>query len=168
MLLRDELPGRLIPMELFEGSMARNRPTERRPAWPVVGSEVYYRRNSWDSDDALWRMRVIDAQDPNDTTTVWASNLCQQIRDNLTGRPLLDGNGAPVHSPLTDPWPWVHLRWEGALPSGAPAWLGNVQMTWESRLRGSPGWLPLDYQRTRTVWLPGDLTPAQSINQAAG
>jgi hypothetical protein len=30
-------------------------------------------------------------------------------------------------------------------------------MTWESRVRGSAGWLPLDYLETRRVPMPGQV-----------
>ena len=158
MLLRDELPTRLVPIEQREASYARNRPRAERPAWPKVGDQVYYRRNEWDVDEDLWLMRVVDVQDPDDKTSEWAPNLWQQIRDNLSGAPLLDPAGGLLYAPMPDPWPWVHLRYEGDIPKGSEsAWLANVQMTWESRIRGSAGWLPLDYRETRPVQLPGSL-----------
>lgn len=155
MLLAEELPTRLIPFTGEEAAYARNRQLEERPPWPRVGDEVYFRRHEWDVDGDLHLMRVVDVQDPGDTTSVWATNLVQHLRHNDTGEPLHYSDGRPVLAPLDDPLPWVHLRWEGDIPKGAPTWLGHVQMTFESRMRGSPGWLPLNYQETRRLHLPG-------------
>jgi hypothetical protein len=68
--------------------------------------------------------------------------------------------GQPLIAPVADPWPWVHLRWpeERDIPKGAEhAWKHNVQMTWESRVRGSAGWLPRNYHVIRRLHLPGQI-----------
>jgi hypothetical protein len=156
--LVDELPTRLVPYERWEFSYARNRPAGERPAWPRVGDEVFYRRNGWDVDEDLVRMRVVDVQDPDDTTSDHAVHVNQLIHDTVTGGVLLGPLGRPVVSPVPDPWPWVVLQYEGEVPKGTDrAWLGRPQMTWESRVRGSAGWLPLDYQQTRSVRLPSEV-----------
>lgn len=163
MLLADELPTRLVPIGLDEGAYARNRPQGERPPWPAVGDQVYYRRNEWDVDDDLWLMRVVAVQDPDDKTSDWAPNLWQQIRDNITGAPIV---GQIV--PVADPWPWVHLRHEGDITKDSPTWLGNIQMTWESRVRGSAGWLPLDYRQTRRLHVTGHVVTRPLVAHGPG
>lgn len=163
--LAEEIATRLIPWEPEEAAYARNRPHAERPAWPQVGQQVYYRRNEWDSDGDLHLMRVVAVQDPEDRDSEWAPMLWQQIRDNATGAPVV---GHIVAVP--DPWPWVQLVWEGPYPKGlGHAWRARPQMTWESRMRGSAGWLPLDYQRTRPLRLPhsGPLRPLPAPRRPA-
>lgn len=158
MKLADELPTRLVPYQRWEFSYARNRRAQERPPWPRVGDEVYYRRNQWDTDDLLVRVRVADVQDPGDVTSEHAVHINQMIHDTVTGGVLLDPLGKPVVSPVPDPWPWVILRYEGDVPKGTGrAWMGRPQMTWESRVRGSAGWLPLNYQQIRRVYLPSEI-----------
>lgn len=158
MRLADEIHTRLVPLDRSEGAYARNRPLDERPPYPRVGWRVWYRRNEWDTDDDLHLMRVVAVQDPHDTTSEWAPHLWEVVRDPIGGHVLTDRAGAPILRAADDPWPWVHLKWEGDIPKGSGhAWKNNVQMTWESRLRGSPGWLPLDYEKTRKVRLPHEL-----------
>jgi hypothetical protein len=156
-LLADELATRLIPHRPDEGAYARNRHPAERPPWPKVGDEVYFRQYEWDLDEDLHRMRVVAVQDPGDVDSAWASNLVQHLRHNVTGAPLHYPDGRPVLVPLEDPLPWVHLRWEGDVPKGSGGWMRRPQMTFESRLRGSPGWLPLNYRQIRRVHLPGQI-----------
>jgi hypothetical protein len=163
MLLADELATRLLPIGLDEGAYARNRDPAERPPYPTAGDEVYFRRNEWDSDGDLWLMRVVAVQDPDDKTSEWAPNLWQQIRDNLTGAPIL---GQIV--PVADPWPWVHLRYEGDIGEDSPTWLGNIQMTFESRVRGAPGWLPLDYRQTRRLHVTGQIVARPLVAHGPG
>lgn len=164
-LLVEELATRLIPLTPEEGAYARNRDPAQRPPWPRVGDQLWYRRDEWDDDHALHLMDVVDVQDRGDRTSAWAPGLWQLIRDNTTGQPLLDARGGLVVVPVADPWPWVHLRWPAGtdIPKGAEhTWKHGVQMTWESRVRGSAGWLPLDYRVTRRLWLPGQ-TPLRPL-----
>lgn len=148
---------RLIPIEQAEASYARNRLVEERPPWPKVGDQVYFRRNSWGSDEDLFLMRIVDVQSPDDIISEFATNLCQHLRD-MEGRPQFFPDGTPVIVPLPDPWPWVKMIWEGELSKNHnEAWKGRPQITFESRLRGSPGWLPLDYGRTRVTHMSYDI-----------
>jgi hypothetical protein len=159
-LLVDELSTRLVPIGLAEGAYARNRDPAERPPWPRVGDLVWYRRNEWDTDEQLHEMLVVAVQDRDDRTSQWAPNLWQAIRDNTTGAPVLDASGQPLIVPVADPWPWVHLRWPDGRDIGKGAehgWKHNMQMTWESRVRGSAGWLPGNYQAIRRVRLPGQV-----------
>jgi len=156
--LAQELLTRLIPYGQDEASFARNRLLEERPPWPKVGDRVWFRAGEWDVDEQLHEMRVVDVQDPHDTTSIWATNLVQHLREHTTGEPLHYADGRPVLVPLPDPLPWVHLRWpdEHPIPKGHEHdWKHRIQMTFESRMRGSPGWLPWDYRETRPLHLPG-------------
>lgn len=162
--LAAELLTRLVPYGQDEGTYARNRLTAERPAWPRVGDRVYFRREEWDLDEQLHLMQVVDAQPQDDTDSVWATNLWQHLRDNGTGQPLHYRDGRPVLAPLPDPWPWVDLRWpdEQPIPKGHEhAWKHRVQRTFESRMRGSPGWLPLDYRASRQVHVSGQVPENQ-------
>lgn len=168
MRLADELATRLLPVGLDEGAYARNRPHDARPPTPRVGDEVFFRRNEWDSDEDLWRMRVVEVQDPDDKTSEWATNLWELIRGNWTGAPLFDRAGEMLILPVADPWPWVLLRWEGEIPKGSEhAWMHRLAMTFESRVRGAAGWLPLDYEQTRRVWLPGQTLTMPTVDPIA-
>lgn len=158
--LAAELLTRLVPYGQDEATYARNRLPAERPPWPQVGDRVWFRRDEWDTDEQLHEMRVVDVQDPDDTDSVWASNLWQHLRSNFTGEPLFHRDGRPVLVPLPDPLPWVHLRWpdEYDIPKGhSHDWKYRAQQTWESRMRGSPGWLPWDYRDTRRIHLTGQV-----------
>lgn len=153
--LSEELLTRLIPLTPMEASYARNRLSSERPPWPKVGDQVYYRRNEWDLDHEVFLMRVVDVQDPKDTTSEFAHNLYQHLRSPM-GVPQFFLDGSPVVVPLPDPWPWVKMLWEGDPPkTHDEAWKGGIPMTFESRMRGSAGWLPFNYRETRVVHLPG-------------
>lgn len=163
-LLIQEALTRLIPFGQDEATYARNRLPAERPPWPRVGDRLYYRREAWDVDGQLHLMQVVDVQSPDDTTSEWATNLCQHLRGNENGQPLFRPDGSPVVVPLPDPLPWVHLRWpdELEIPKGSDhAWKYRIQMTFESRMRGSPGWLPLDYATTRVWYLSGQVPERQ-------
>jgi hypothetical protein len=152
--VEEEAKTRLVPLTQAEAVYARNRDPQDRPAWPQLDDLVYYRRDEWATE--LYQMRVVGVQDPADRDSVWATNLVQHLRATF-GAPLYYPDGSPVLVPLDDPWPWVTLRWDGVLPKGSPTWMYRVQMTFEARLRGSPGWLPADYLTSRRVVLPGQV-----------
>jgi hypothetical protein len=148
-VVRSEEETRHIPWAQVEVSYARNRnPIERVAVTP--GDRVYYRRDNWDPNLVL--AQVLEVQDLGDRTD---PNLWQQVR-NVGGSPVLDPLGQLVHAPVADPWPWVILQ-----PDDTP---GRTAKTWEARLRGSAGWLPLDW-RTRHVRLPREvvLRPLQPL-----
>jgi len=136
----DELDTRLIPIAPIEGAYARNRDPAERPPIPAVGDVVYYRHQEWDTE--VVKAEVLAVQSMDD---LHDENLWRLVRDNLTGHPVLD-DGKPRMVKVEDPWPWVMLK-----PEGHP-----ITQTWESRLRGSAGWLPLDY-RQRRIRLPHEI-----------
>lgn len=159
-LLAQEALTRLIPLGQDEGVYARNRLLEERPPLPAVGDRVWYRRHEWDVDEQLHQMVVAAVQPADDTTSIWATNLWQHLRSNLDGSPLFYRDGRPVLAPLADPLPWLHLIWPPGshVPKGHQhSWKHRVQMTFESRMRGSPGWLPWEYDRYRKIHLSGQV-----------
>lgn len=156
---------RLVPHGQDEGAYARARLVAERPPWPKVGDHLWFRRHEWDTDEQLHLMVVVGVQDPGDTDSVWATNLWQHLRANDTGEPLFYTDGTPALVPLPDPWPWVEFVWPPHLeiPKGSVhTWKHRPQTTFESRMRGAPGWLPLTYQQTRRTYLPGQTPPPQS------
>lgn len=156
MYLRDELETRLLPLQAIEGAYARNRLQADQAGWPQIGWEVFYRRDEWTADDELYRMRVVDVQSPDDQTSEWALNLWETVRDEH-GNPVHIGDRLAIRL-VDDPWPWVVLRWEGEVPKGMEhVWKTRPQMTFESRVRGGPGWLPLDYPARRQIRLAPEI-----------
>lgn len=126
---------RLIPYAASELAWARQRPAPHRVPVPRVGDEVLYRHDYWgpvEQAEALAVQSLTDLDDP----MLW------QIEVDGFGHPLTL-EGRPVISQLLDPWPTVDLRIPGR----------GVGRTREARLRGSPGWLPLDWE-TRYRPLP--------------
>ncbi len=161
MLLAQELLTRLVPIDQREVSYIRNRLQSDRPPRPKVDDQLFFRRNEWDTDDQLYLMRVVEVQPENDTTSEFATNLVQHLRHNISGSPLFYLDGEPVLVPLPDPWPWVKFIFDGEPSKETLSWQHRPQMTFESRLRGSPGWLPLNYIETRRMYLPGEIPDVQ-------
>lgn len=135
-----EMDTRLIPIDRIECSYARNRVSSERTPVPAVGDPVYYRHNEWDSEVDVAVVREVQNLQQYDDPNLW------QIQRDQNNRPVADGFGGVLMVPVNDPWPWIVLRSERY----------GLRRTWESRVRGSAGWLPLNW-RTRPVWLAGDL-----------
>lgn len=140
----------MVPWQRIEVTHAKNRPLSERPPLPRPGDQVWYRRFEWNHDQRTGERVdpelavVVEVQDPQDISDqdyvddagwVRDPNLWHLIRHNITGAPLRDALGQLVYNPVSDPWPWVRLR----RPNGI------IDETREARLRGSAGWLPLDY-----------------------
>jgi hypothetical protein len=145
--MRTELDTQHVPYDVREYNWALNRPYHERPALPRPGDMVFYRREAWDQNPVL--VTVVAAADLRDRTD---QNLWQPVHDPATGQLLYD-NGVPRYAPVPDPWPWVRLTGRWAV-GGEMAERDAITM--EARLRGSPGWLPLDW-RDRPVRLPDEL-----------
>lgn len=152
----DEIGTRMVPWQRIEVTHARNRPLNERPPLPAVGDRVRYRRFEWNHDLRTGEIvepefaEVVEVQDPQDTADAdyaedagWIRdpNLWHLIRD-AQGVPRRDPLGQMLYAPVSDPWPWVRLR----RPNGI------VDETREARLRGSAGWLPLDYLTRPERW----------------
>ncbi len=123
-----EVDTRHVPYDLAEVEWARHRPRRHRTPIPAVGDTVLYRHSEWaDPVDA----DVIYVQPADDLTD---PNLWQVQRDSTGAVAVVDGR--PVVSGHVDPWVSLTLRTR----------YGTV-ITREARLRGSPGWLPVDWER---------------------
>lgn len=123
---------RLIPYGPDEAAWCIERPAPDRVPLPAAGDEVDYRADPWGPvRRALvrWVQPLDDLDDPH----LWTVQ-----RDPMTGAVvLLDDR--PVMQQALDPWPMLRLYVAG---------LGEG-LTREARLRGSAGWLPLDWRSRR-------------------
>jgi len=143
-----ELATRPVPWDRIEITWARNRPHHERPPLPAAGDQVWYRRHDWchnlgsGETEEPEMVTVVEAQSLDDRTD---PNLWHHVKDAF-GRPIHDA-GIPRMAPVADPWPWIRVR----RPNGL------IAETREARLRGSAGWLPLDYLDRRERWrLPAE------------
>lgn len=144
--MRSELDTRHLPYEPVEVSYATNRPAGERTPIPVVGQQVLYRREFWDQEPV--QVTVVSVQDLGDRSD---PNLWRLVRD-VHGNPMPGPDGDVLMVPVPDPWPLLWLRgWWPPYPGGKPE--EREAQTREARLRGSPGWLPLDW-RLRPVRTP--------------
>jgi hypothetical protein len=117
-----------IPHTQQEIEWAHRRPEPHRTPLPVVGDEVMYRHQPWGPvvrAEVTWVQSLDDMSDPH----LW------QVQTDPTGNPVLL-EGKHVLQRRFDPWPVVRLRVPGL----------GVGETREARLRGSAGWLPLDWE----------------------
>ena len=127
----------------------RVRPPEHRVPLPRCKDRVYARLARFEEPLGAvvvsvpdlargWRWDDLEPGAATPDTWTW-----QLRRHNLTGEPILDSQGLPRVELLPDPQPVLALRVDGHP--------GVMEMR-EARLRGSPGWLPLDW---RERWRPG-------------
>jgi len=117
-----------VPYTRDEINWAHRRPAPHRTPLPSIGDEVLYRHDSFGEVQpatVVWMQSLDDMADPH----LW------QVQADGSGAPILL-EGKHVLQRRFDPWPLLHLRLVG----------GIVAETREARLRGSPGWLPLDWQ----------------------
>lgn len=156
----DELGTRLVPWDQIEVTHARNRPPTERPPTPEVGDRVWYRRYDWDRHPptgALVEPVIATVTEVQSLADRDDPNLWQRVR-SLRGAPMWTLAGGAVYQVVADPWPWLHLRLADVVkPSGGLMRYGEIVQTRESRMRGSAGWLPLDYLARPERWrLPAD------------
>jgi hypothetical protein len=122
-----EADSRPIPYARAEFDWAHERPAPHRVRTPTAGDTILYRHDAWGppTDAAVdWVQPADDIDDPH----LWTPMVDEH------DRPIMF-QGQPVMRQKIDPWPQLRLR---------TRW-GTV-ITREARLRGSPGWLPLDWQ----------------------
>ena len=135
-----EQQSRVIPWLPGETAWAHDRPRRHRVPMPDVGDTVLYRHHDWgdpEPAEVIWVQPVDDVDDPHVAT----------VTVDGDGAPMLL-EGRPVMALKVDPWRRVHLRTR----------FGTVD-TREARLRGSAGWLPLDWRaRYRPVPQPSAAT----------
>lgn len=123
-----EAETRGIPWTPGEFAWAHERPAEHRTPTPLLGDEVCYRHDAWGpvvTAEVVWRQPPDDVDDPH----LW------RVETDARGNPLLV-EGHPLFSQRLDQWPVLRLK----VPRLG---LGETR---EARLRGSPGWLPLDWE----------------------
>lgn len=123
----DELLTRAVPIGSDEIAWAHERPAEHRVPVPAVGDQVLYRHNAWEPPTEA---EVLDVQplDDLDDPHLWRVPL------GPDGQPVqLDGRA--IIAQRADPWPRLTLRT-----------VYGVGVTREARVRGSAGWLPLDWE----------------------
>lgn len=122
---------RAIPYAAWEYAWAHERPGEHRTTLPAVSDEVAYRHDPWGpviGVDVVSVWPLDDVDDPH----LWRVEL-----DGFGNPLMLDGR--PIFAQRLDPWPILRLRLPRKLGLG-------LCDTREARLRGSPGWLPLDWE----------------------
>ncbi len=130
---------RPIPWQAWEFAWARQRPAQHRPPLPAVGDTVLYRHDAWGDVTEATVAKVQDLDDITDPN-LWGVQL------DPAGQPVTF-QGRQLIAQAPDPWPDLYLHTQ----------FGYFK-TREARLRGSPGWLPHDWQlRYRPI--PGLLTP---------
>lgn len=124
---------------------ARCRPVPHRVRTPHVGEDVFYRHEKWGEavhGTVTWVQPSDDVEDPH----LWLPQLDDQRRPVL-----LEGRNLMV--PREDPWPTVRVK----------SVYGEYD-TREGRVRGSCGWLPLDW---RGRWRPvPEISPASTLRPA--
>lgn len=138
---------RLIPIGRDEAEWAHNRPGPHRVPVPKVDDWVLYRHDEWGE---VFPAQVLAVQPLDDLDD---PHLAFVERDALGQLILIDGR--PVIALKKDPWPKVRLR-TTFRERGSSRLITAVVETREARLRGSPGWLPKDWE-TRHRPLPGGL-----------
>jgi len=110
----------------------RNRPLDQRPAHPKRGTTVLYRANDWGGLVQAEVVRpVADDELPGgNPCSAWADS-CPLVALMVT---------EPIPASKIDPK-------TGRLAEGAAAPRSVRVLTWESRLEGSAGWLPMDHEQ---------------------
>lgn len=139
----DENGTQLIPYGAEETMWARTRPPDQRVPTPQPSDTVYYRHDPWGPLMFATVDEVLD--DPADPRVGGHNpDVWEVQRDQVTGKYLVVmGKQLIVRKP--DPWPQLRLLTRPRT---------MVIVTQEARLRGSPGWLPLDWE-TRYRPTPG-------------
>lgn len=115
-----------IPVGPAEVRWAAFRPSAHRSRRPALGDPVLYRHDRWDEPTTV-QVIAIQPMDDLDDPNIWRVEL-----DPYGDPILLDGR--PIIAQGFDPWPLITLS----------TMFGTCE-TREGRLRGSPGWLPLDF-----------------------
>lgn len=114
------------PIMAHEAHRARCRPVGQRTPMPKAGQRVWY-RHDWGqplTDAEVVRVDLDNKQDWN----VWCYVLDETHPER---KPVTDALGQRIMKMTEDPWPDVVLRTNY-----------GIIVTRESRVEGSPGWLP--------------------------
>lgn len=136
-------PGEGVLYAPSEFLQARRRPGPDRPRIPQVDDELFYRHNG--GSPHVYRIQVTWVQSLEDMED---SNLWY-FQSNPDGSPLMLDGGSMVLARAHDPWPLLRaVLMEPTNDHGRNVDLaaGWPIETREARMRGSAGWLPLDWQ----------------------
>jgi hypothetical protein len=145
----------MVPHERVEAAYAHNRDPAERTPFPRAGDRVLFRADMWQREPPVPAVvLLVETWDDPQPVARWdgisdGTECMWRVVKDLAGRPVVDverGAERIRRVRVEDPWPFVRLR----LDSGA------LRDTREARLRGSPGWLPLDYL-SRPVRLPSEI-----------
>lgn len=121
-----------IPFGPTETRWAQFRPAAHRSRLPSVGDPVLYRHVEWD-EPITAQVVAVQPLDDLDDPNIWRVEL------DPYGDPILI-DGRPVFAQGFDPWPLLTL-----------STMFGLGRSREARLRGAPGWLPLDFA---SKWRP--------------
>lgn len=146
-----EYETRVFPATAIEASYARNRDERERPPWPVAGDRCYFRPEEWGPAYPAEFVAVEAFSGPQpypewEQLVIGRDTMTRGVYDNTTGAPVREDDGSLRIVRVEDPWPLVRVQLAAT---------GALHDTWESRLRGAPGWLPVGFHE-RTIRLPGD------------
>lgn len=138
-----QVPGEGVLYTPAEYDHARSRPFPERTPIPQVGDELFYRHNGGSPN--VYRIEVYEVQSLEDMedANLW---YFQTLADGVTPRTI---EGLQVLAQAHDPWPWIKARLlEATHDHGKNVDLGAgwPVETREARMRGSAGWLPLDWE----------------------
>ncbi len=123
----DEAATRPVPIGRHEIEWAHNRPGQHRVPVPRPGDQVMYRHDEW-GDVSEAEVLSVQPLDDLDDPHLWFPQTDERGQ-------LLELDGRPILAQKPDPWPRVVLRTRY-----------GTAVTREARVRGSAGWLPLDWQ----------------------
>lgn len=137
-----EIDTSLIPYSNAEVQWARHRPPQDRTPLPAPGDEVLYRHDPWGAlMDAHVEEVLFNLDDPSvgaigsqPNPDVWEAQ-----RDPISGAYLILHTKNVIVC-KADPWPQLVLTTRPRV---------MLVTTQEARLRGSAGWLPLDWESRR-------------------
>lgn len=137
-----QVPGDGVLHSPLEYEWARRRRGDHRPPLPSVGDELFYRHNGGSPNvyriEVTWVQSLEDMDDPN----LW------YFQTDPDGRPVMM-EGRQVLARAYDPWPLIRaVLLEPTRDHGSSLDLaaGRMIETREARMRGSAGWLPLDWE----------------------
>lgn len=140
---------RHIPIDPSEIHQALSRPKKDQTPIPHAGDMVFFRYETWGD---VTEAKVIEVQPADDFTDHY---ICHVVVSR-TGQALTDELGRYVTKPAPDPWPKLTLRTQ---------W--GICVTREARVRGSAGWLPLDWRNRRRP-IPPQLMVLAKVNEQIG
>jgi hypothetical protein len=141
-----QLPNPGGPWDPSEIAWGLRRPAAYHTPIPRVGERVLVRVQAF-APLADAQVLGVEPWDSYDDHYLW------HVVTDAAGQPERDGLGNRLLRPAPDPWPWLLL---------ASPW-GRFTIR-EGRVRGGPGWWPLDWER-RWYPVPGGGRLAHPIDE---